>query len=222
MELAPIALTLRLASITTLLLLFLGTPIAWWLARTQRRIKVIVEACVALPLVLPPTVLGFYLLLALGPQGWVGSTWQNLTGAALTFTFSGLVIASMLYSLPFVVQPLQNTFGQVGDKLLETAACLRATRRDMFFSLVLPLSTRGYITAAVLVFAHTLGEFGIVLMVGGNIPGKTQVLSIVIYDHVESLDYATAHILSASLLAFSFVVLTVVYTLNRRSAVRAA
>ena len=202
---APVLLTLELASVTTVFLLLLGTPLAWWLTRTGSRWKPAVESLVALPLVLPPTVLGFYLLIVLGPQGLIGGPWRELTGSALTFSFSGLVVASVLYSLPFVVQPLHSAFAGVDYKFLEAAQCMRATRSDAFFSVVLPLAVRGYVTGAVLGFAHTLGEFGVVLMVGGNIPGKTQVLSISIYDHVES-----------GLMIFSFLVLLVVYTLNRR------
>jgi molybdate transport system permease protein len=221
MDWSPIRLTLQLATVTTVILLVVSTPLAWWLARTRAAAKPVIEAVVALPLVLPPTVLGFYLLLALGPQGWIGALWQQISGSALTFTFSALVIASVLYSLPFVVQPLQTAFAASGARYLEAAWCLRATPFDAFRSVALPLALRGYVTAAVLGFAHTLGEFGVVLMVGGNIPGKTQVLSIVIYDHVESLDYATAHALSAGMLAFSFVVLTIVYWMNRRAAASA-
>jgi molybdate transport system permease protein len=215
-DLTPVWLTLKLAAVTTALLLLVSTPVAWWLSHSRSRARTLVEAVVALPLVLPPTVLGFYLLLMLGPDGAIGSVWQGVTGSALTFTFSGLVVASMLYSLPFVVQPLQVAFDSVGKRPLEVAQTLRASRLQAFYSVILPLSARGYLTATVLGFAHTLGEFGVVLMVGGNIPGKTQVLSVVIYDHVESLDYATAHVLSAGLLAFSFIVLLVVYTVNRR------
>jgi molybdate transport system permease protein len=222
MDHAPIWLTLKLAALTTLLLLWVGTPLAWWLARTERRTKPLIEAIVALPLVLPPTVLGFYLLLALGPQGFVGSFWQQISGSALTFTFGGLLIASMLYSLPFVVQPLQNAFMAGGTRHLEVAWSLGVRPLAAFWRVALPLARRGYVTAAVLGFAHTLGEFGVVLMVGGNIPGKTQVLSIVIYDRVESLDYATAHALSAGLLIFSFAVLFAVYVMNRRHAPSAA
>lgn len=220
MDFTPLWLTLQLATTTTVVLIAIGTPLAWWLARTRTRAKPVIEALVALPLVLPPTVLGFYLLLAFGPHGWIGSGWQHISGSALSFTFSGLLIASVIYSLPFVVQPLQTAFTAVGRDVLEAAWCLRANRFDAFRTVVLPLAARGYLTAAILGFTHTLGEFGVVLMVGGNIPGQTQVLSIVIYDHVESLDYATAHTLSLGLLVFSFVVLTVVYALNRRAGLR--
>ncbi|HEY7884828.1 MAG TPA: molybdate ABC transporter permease subunit [Cellvibrionaceae bacterium] len=211
-DLQALWLTLRLAAITTLVLFVLGTPLAWWLARTRARSKRVVESLVALPLVLPPTVLGFYVLLMLGPQGPI----QTLGGPAFAFTFTGLVIGSVLYSLPFVVQPLQNAFTSVSDELLEAAASLRATRWDQFVSIVLPLSRRGFLTAATLGFAHTIGEFGVVLMIGGNIPGATQVVSIAIYDHVEAIDYGSAHTLSALLLILSFVMLLALYTLNGR------
>ena len=216
LDFAPLWLSLRLAAVTTLLLLLLGSPIAWWLAHSRSRWRTTVEAVVALPLVLPPTVLGFYLLLALGPHGLLGEPWQQLTGATLTFTFSGLVIASVLYSLPFVVQPLHNAFEAMGNKPLEAAWCLRASPCDSFLSVAIPQAARGYITAAVLGFTHTLGEFGVVLMVGGNIPGETQVISIAIYDQVETLNYTAAHLMSGLLLGFSFMVLLAVYTLNRR------
>lgn len=216
LDFAPLRLSLRLAAVTTLLLLLLGSPIAWWLAHSRSRWRTTVEAVVALPLVLPPTVLGFYLLLALGPHGLLGEPWQQLTGATLTFTFSGLVIASVLYSLPFVVQPLHNAFQAMGNTPLEAAWSLRASPFDSFLSIAVPQAARGYITAAVLGFTHTLGEFGVVLMVGGNIPGETQVISIAIYDQVETLNYTAAHLMSGLLLGFSFMVLLAVYTLNRR------
>ncbi len=216
LDLTPVWLTLKLAAVTTVILLIVSTPLSWWLAHTQKRWSAVVEAIVALPLVLPPTVLGFYLLLALGSNGVLGASWQALTGASLVFTFSGLVIASVLYSLPFVVQPLQNAFSAVGRAPLEAAWCLRASPLDAFFRVIVPLTRRGYITAAVLGFTHTMGEFGVVLMVGGSIPGETQVLSIAIYEHVEVLDYTTAHYLSAGLLLFTFVVLLMVYGFNRR------
>jgi len=212
----PIVLTLRLAGLTTVLLLLIATPIAWWLANTRARIRPGIEALTALPLVLPPTVLGFYLLILMSPQSTLGGTWLRLTGEALTFSFSGLVIASLIYSLPFAVQPLQAAFQSVGRGLMETAGTLGASRWDAFLTVALPLSRRGVLTAAVLSFAHTMGEFGVVLMVGGNIPGSTRVISIEIYSAVETLDYATAHLLSGGLLVFSFVVLTVVYRLNQR------
>lgn len=218
MDLTPVWISLRLAGVTTVILLVLATPLAWWLARTRSRLRAVVESTVALPLVLPPTVLGFYFLLALGPQGWIGGPWQTVTGSVLSFTFTGLVIASLFYSLPFVVQPLQNAFEAAGGRYLEAAWCLGASPLDAFLTVALPLAARSYVTAAVLAFAHTLGEFGVVLMVGGSIPGKTKVLSIAIYERVENLDYATAHYLSGGLLAFSFVVLLLVYTLNRGGA----
>jgi len=215
--LAPIWLTLKLAAVATLLLLIVATPLAWWLSRTRSRSKPFIEAVVALPLVLPPTVLGFYLLVLLGPHGPVGSIVDFFGGPRLVFTFAGLVVASVLYSLPFVVQPLQNAFEAIGTAPLEAAATLGATASDRFFSIVLPLARPGFITAATLGFAHTLGEFGVVLMIGGNIPGKTQVLSVAIYDHVEMMEYAKAHWLSAGLLLASFAVLLLVFLVNRRS-----
>lgn len=216
LDLGPVWLTLQLAAITVAVLLVIGTPVAWWLAHTRARFRTLVEAVVALPLVLPPTVLGFYMLIMLGPHGFIGGPWQDVTGAALSFTFTGLVIASTIYSLPFVIQPLHGAFEAVGHMPLEAAWSLRASKLDAFFSVASPLAIRGYLTAAVLGFAHTLGEFGVVLMVGGNIPGKTKVLSIAIYDHVEILEYTEAHVLSAGLLIFSFLVLLIVYTVNRR------
>lgn len=212
----PIWLSLKLAGLTVLILVVLGTPIAWWLSQTRSRSKVVVEAVVALPLVLPPTVLGFYLLILLGPNGWVGGPVQALTGSALSFSFAGLVFASTLYSLPFVVQPLHSAFESIGKAPMETAQSLGASRLDAFFSVICPLARRGYLTAVVLGFAHTLGEFGVVLMVGGNIPGKTKVISIEIYDRVEILEYTQAHVLSAGLLIFSFLVLVMVYSVNRK------
>jgi len=208
-------LTLRLAGVSTLILLFLGTPAAWWLARTESRAKTLVEAVVALPLVLPPTVLGFYLLVALGRDGPLGNLWQTLGGEPLAFTFTGLVFGSVVYTLPFVVQPLQNAFQAVHENLLEAAATLRAGPWDRFFSIALPLARPGFLTAATLGFAHTVGEFGVVLMIGGNIPGQTKVVSIAIYDHVQSLEYHEAHVLSAILLVFAFLVLFAVYAVNR-------
>ena len=213
--LAPVWLSIKLATVTTIILLLISTPVAWWLAHSRSKWAAIIEAIVALPLVLPPTVLGFYLLIVLGENGFLGNTWSQLTGSPLTFTFTGLVIASVIYSLPFVVQPLQTAFVSVGTKPLEVAWSLRASRLDTFFTVVLPMSARGYITAIVLGFTHTLGEFGVVLMVGGSIPGETQVLSIAIYEQVEILDYRSAHILSAGLLLFTFVVLLLVYAVNR-------
>jgi molybdate transport system permease protein len=209
-------LTLRLAFISTAVLLVLGTPLAWWLARTRSRSKPFVDALIALPLVLPPTVLGFYLLVALGPEGPIGGVLRQLGGQPPAFTFAGLVIGSVIYSLPFVVQPLQDTFARIGRRPLEVAATLGAGPVDRWWSVVLPLARPGYLTAAVLGFAHTLGEFGVVLMIGGNIPGRTQVVSIAIYDHVEALDYGAAHLLAGLLLALSFALLIVVYVTNRR------
>ena len=218
-DLAALSLTLRLAAVTTAILLVIGTPLAWWLARTRWRYKYLVDAVVALPLVLPPTVLGFYLLIALGSGGPVGGFMEAIGGRSLAFTFPGLVIGSIVYSLPFVVQPLHNAFSAIGDKPLEAAATLRAAPLDRFFSVVVPLARPGFLTAAVLGFAHTLGEFGVVLMIGGNIPGRTQVVSIAIYEHVEALDYAQAHWLSGGLLLLSFVLLIAVYALNGRFSV---
>lgn len=215
-DLTALAITLKLAGLSTLILLLLGTPLAWWLARTRWRFKFLLEAVVALPLVLPPTVLGFYLLVALGPHGPVGGVMEALGGRPLAFTFTGLVIGSVFYSMPFVVQPLQDAFTAVGRRPLEVAATLRAAPLDRFFTVALPLARAGFFTAAVLGFAHTLGEFGVVLMIGGNIPGETQVVSIAIYDHVEGLEYAHAHWLSAGLLLMSFLMLAAVYALNRR------
>ena len=211
---SAIRLTLELAAVTTLLLLFIGTPIAWWLARTRSAWKGAVGAVVALPSVLPPTVIGFYLLVAMGPEGPVGRLTQALGLGVLPFTFAGLVVASVFYSMPFVVQPIQNAFEAIGERPLETAATLRASPLDTFFSVVLPLARPGYLTASVLGFAHTVGEFGVVLMIGGNIPDKTRVVSVQIYDRVEALEYAQAHWLAAGMMAFSFVVLLLLYTLN--------
>lgn len=209
-------LTLKLASVSTLILLLIGTPIAWWLTRTRWRHKFLVEAVVALPLVLPPTVLGFYLLILLGPEGAIGGTLAALGFGALSFTFTGLVIGSVIYSLPFTVQPLQQAFTTMGSRPLEVAATLGAKPWDAFLTVALPLARRGYLTAAILSFAHTLGEFGVVLMIGGNIPGKTQVASMAVYNHVEALEYTQAHWLSAVLLVISFALLLGVYALNRR------
>ena len=216
-DLGAVWLTLRLASVTTVLLLLLGMPLAWWLARTRSRWRAAVGAVVALPIVLPPTVLGFYLLVAMGPKGPLGQLTQSLGLGLLPFTFAGLVVASVLYSMPFAVQPLQQAFEAIGDGPLEAAATLRAGPWDRFFTVVLPLARPGVITAAVLAFAHTVGEFGVVLMIGGNIPDKTRVISVQIYDHVEALEYAQAHSLAAGMLVFSFVVLLALYTLNPRA-----
>lgn len=219
-DLAPLWLSVQLAAATTALLLVLGTPLAWWLATTRARARPYIEAVTALPLVLPPTVLGFYFLILLSPNSTLGGLWREATGGTLTFSFTGLVLASAVYSLPFMVQPLQSGFEAVGRGPMEAAASLRAGRLDAFFNVAVPLSKRGFITGIVLSFAHTIGEFGVVLMVGGNIPGQTRVISIAIYEQVEVLDYAQAHALSAILLVFSFMVLLLVYTVNRRAAVR--
>ena len=215
-DLTALFVTLKLASVSTLVLLIIGTPLAWWLSRSQWRFKYIIEAIIALPLILPPTVLGFYLLISLGPNGPIGGLVDMLGGAPLAFTFTGLVIGSVFYSMPFVVQPLQNAFTAFGQRPLEVAATLRASPLDRFFTIAVPMAKPGFITASVLGFAHTLGEFGVVLMIGGNIPGSTQVASIAIYDHVEALEYGQAHWLAASLLLFSFLLLIIVYGTNRR------
>jgi len=215
-DIAAIYLTLRIATVTTLLLLLLGTPIALWLARTTSRFKGPVAALVALPLILPPSVLGFYLLLAMGPQGPIGQLSSELGLGSLAFTFWGLVLASACYSLPFVVQPIQNAIEGLGQRPLEVAATLGASPWDSFFTVLLPLAKPGFITAAVLGFAHTVGEFGVVLMVGGNIPEVTQVISVQIYEHVEAMAYTQAHWLAGAMLVFSFVVLSLVYSLNRK------
>lgn len=212
----PILLTLKLASLTTLILLLLGTPLAWWLARSRAWWKEAVATVVALPLVLPPTVLGFYLLMLLGPNGpggWLASSWG---GRSLAFTFEGLVIGSVLYSMPFVVQPIRNAFESFGDRPLEAAATLRASPLDRFFTVAVPLARRGFLTGAVLGFAHTMGEFGVVLMIGGNIPDKTRVLSVAILDYVETLQWAEAHWLSGGMLVFSFAVILTMMVLEKR------
>lgn len=209
-------LTLELAGLTTALLLLLGTPLAWWLAHTRSRFKGLVSSVVALPLVLPPTVIGYYLLVALGPQGWVGQATQALGLGRLPFSFEGLVLASVLYSLPFVVQPLQQAFEAVGPRLLEAAATLRAGPLDRFLTVALPLARPGYLTAGVLGFAHTVGEFGVVLMIGGSIPGQTRVLSVAIYEHVEGMDYAAADRLALGMVLFSLAVLMLLYWVNHR------
>jgi molybdate transport system permease protein len=213
-NLAAIWLTLRLAAVTTALLLLIGTPIAWWLARTRSRWKGPVGAVVALPIVLPPTVIGFYLLLLMGPNGPVGQLTQWAGIGLLPFTFWGLVVASVFYSMPFVVQPIQNAFEALGERPLEVAATLRASPLDAFFTVAVPLARPGFLTAAILGFAHTVGEFGVVLMIGGNIPGRTRVVSVQIYDHVEALEYGQAHWLAGIMVAFSFLVLLALYTLN--------
>jgi molybdate transport system permease protein len=211
---SAIRLTLELACIVTLLLLLVGTPIAWWLATTRSRLRNAVGAVVALPIVLPPTVLGFYLLIVMGPDGPVGMLTRSLGLGGLPFTFAGLVVASVFYSLPFVVQPIQNAFMAMGPRPLEVAASLRASPWDSFIHVALPLARPGFLTAAVLGFAHTVGEFGVVLMIGGNIPGKTQVLSVQIYNHVEAIEYGQAHGLAAGLVVFSFLVLLLLYSVG--------
>lgn len=215
-DMATIWLTLKLATTVTLLLLIFATPVAWWLARTKSWFKGPLSAIVALPLVLPPTVLGFYLLLAMGPNGAIGQLTQTLGLGTLPFTFWGLVVASMVYSMPFVVQPIQNAIEAIGNRPLEAAATLGAGPLDRFFTVVLPLAKPGFMTAAILGFAHTVGEFGIVLMIGGSIPGETRVVSVQIYDHVEALEYAQAHALSGVMIVFSFVVLLALYTFQRK------
>jgi len=220
-DMAAIWLTIKLASTVTLLLLIIGTPIAWWLARTSSRWKGPIAAVVALPLVLPPTVIGFYLLIAMGPNGAVGQFTQSLGLGTLPFTFWGLVIASIFYSMPFVIQPIQNAIESLGERPLEVAATLRAGPWDTFFNVVLPLAKPGFITAAILGFAHTVGEFGVVLMIGGNIPGETQVVSVQIYEHVEAMEYGQAHALSALMIIFSFIVLLALYGFQRKGKVHA-
>ena len=212
----PVWLTLKLAGTTTLLLLIIGTPIAWWLARTRAWYKQALSAVVALPLVLPPTVLGFYLLILMAPDGPVGRLTQSFGLGTLPFTFEGLVVASVIYSLPFTVQPLQNAFEALGPRPMEVAATLRASPWDRFMTVAIPLARPGFLTAAVLSFAHTVGEFGVVLMIGGSIPGETRVLSVAIYDHVETLEYDQAHLLAGGMLTFSFLVLMALYLLNGR------
>jgi len=216
LDLGPVWLSIQLASVTVIVLLIIATPLAWWLAFTRSRARAPVEAVVALPLVLPPTVLGFYLLILLGPAGTLGSLWVTLTDTTLTFSFTGLVVASVLYSFPFAVQPIQSAFEGIGKAPLEAAATLGATPWQTFWRVASPLALRGYISAIVLGFAHTIGEFGVVLMVGGNIPGSTKVVSIAVYEHVETVSYEQAHILSAGLLMFSFLVLLAVFIVNRR------
>lgn len=213
-DLGAIWLTLKLATIVTVLLLVVGTPIAWWLARTRSPLKGVVGAIVALPLVLPPTVLGFYLLLTMGPNGPIGQFTQAIGIGLLPFTFPGLVIASVFYSLPFVVQPIQNAFEAIGERPLEVAATLRASPWDAFWSVAMPLAKPGFLSGAILGFAHTVGEFGIVLMIGGNIPEKTRVVSVQIYDHVDALEYTQAHWLAGGMVIFSFLVLLALYTFN--------
>ena len=217
-DLTAILLTVRLALVTTVLLLLIATPIAWWLARGRSNLRTVIGAIVTLPLVLPPAVIGFYLLVLLGPEGPLGKLTQQLGLGLLPFTFSGLVVASVIYSMPFVVQPIQQAFAAMGERPMEAAATLRASPLNAFLTVALPLARPGFITAAVLGFAHTVGEFGVVLMIGGNIPGKTQVLSMAIYNHVEALEYQSAHWLAGGMLCFSFVVLLLLYSRgwNRR------
>jgi len=215
-DLSALLVTIKLASITTVILILVGTPIAWWLSQTRFKFKAVIEAIIALPLILPPTVLGFYLLMTLGTNGPIGNFLESLGGSSIAFTFTGLVVGSVIYSLPFVVQPLQNSFGSIGKQPMEVAATLGASKLDRFFTVAVPLARSGFITASVLGFAHTVGEFGVVLMIGGNIPGETGVLSIAIYDHVEAMEYGQAHILAGGLLVLSFIMLLVVYTFNRR------
>jgi len=215
-DLSALWLTLQLALITTIVLLIIGTPTAWWLAQTRSRLKPVFEAFIALPLVLPPTVLGFYLLIAMSPNSWLGGFWVSVTGDTLSFSFAGLVIGSVIYSLPFMIQPLQTAFEGPVKQAMRTAASLRASPLDAFFSVAVPMSVRGFVTAIVLSFAHTLGEFGVVLMVGGNVPERTRTISIEIYEHVETLNYGDAHALSAILLVVSFLTLLSVFMFNKR------
>ncbi len=212
----PVWLTLKLAAVTTLILLVAGTPLAWWLAKSRNWWRDLIGSLVALPLVLPPTVLGFYLLLLLGPAGPIGRLTQGLGWGTLAFTFPGLVVGSVLYSLPFVVQPIRNAFEALGERPLEVAATLRASPVQRFFDVALPLARSGFLTGAVLGFAHTVGEFGVVLMIGGNIPGETKVLSVAIYDHVEALEWGQAHWLAGGMLLFSFVVIFAMYRMEKR------
>lgn len=215
-DISALLVTIKLASVTTAILILIGTPIAWWLSQTRFKFKAVIEAIIALPLILPPTVLGFYLLMTLGTNGPLGNLLESLGGSSIAFTFTGLVVGSVIYSLPFVVQPLQNAFSSVGKQAMEVAATLGASKLDRFFTVAVPLARSGFITATVLGFAHTVGEFGVVLMIGGNIPGETGVLSIAIYDHVESMEYAQAHLLAGGLLVLSFIMLLIVYVFNRR------
>ena len=215
-DFGPIWLTFQLAAVTTAVLLLIGTPLAWWLAITSRWIKPFVEALTAMPLVLPPTVLGFYFLILFSESSPIGAFWVSITGETLTFSFSGLVIASVIYSLPFMVQPLQTAFENMGKDSIEAAATLGSSPLDTFWHVVIPLSSRGFISGCVLSFAHTVGEFGVVLLIGGSIPNETKVVSIAIYEHVETLRYSDAHVLSALMIGFSFLVLLIVYLNNRR------
>ncbi len=215
-DLLSLWITLKLASMTTFFLILFGTPLAWWLARSKGLLKHLIEPLVALPIVLPPTVVGFYLLIAFSPDSLPGELWQTATGSTLAFSFSGLVIGSIIYSLPFYVQPLQIAFSSLQEELLEAAATLGAGPWDRFFNLAVPLCRRGFMIAICLAFAHTIGEFGIVLMIGGNIPDETRVLSIALFDHVEALDYGRAHVLAGGLLAFSFLLLMALYSVDRQ------
>ena len=219
-ELAAIWLTLKLSLVTTLVLLVIGLPFAWWLSNKSGTLRTVLETLTSLPLVMPPTVIGFYLLVIMSPDTFLGGLWLDLTGDTLTFSFAGLVVASIIYSLPFMIQPLLNAFESVDPKLKEAAADLGASATEIFRYLILPLSKRGIITGGILTFAHTVGEFGIVLMVGGNIPGETRVISIALYEKVEILNYAEAHILSVALLTFSFLVLFITYSLNKMPLMR--
>jgi len=212
--------TLQMAFVSTVILMIIGTPLAWALAKMKSRLKVLIEAIVALPLVLPPTVLGFYLLIAFSPQSLPGQIWQQVTGQQLAFSFSAIVIGSIIYSLPFVVQPLQKSFEQLGDDLLEAGSVLNAGPIDRFFNIILPMTKASFITAASLAFAHTVGEFGVVLMIGGNIPGETRVLSMALFDHVEAFNYQQAHILAASLMISALILLSIIYLLNRQPSAR--
>ena len=215
-DLVSLWITVKLAAVTTIMLIILGTPLAWWLSQSRSLLRNFIEPVIALPIVLPPTVVGFYLLIVFSPDSLPGSLWQTVTGTTLAFSFSGLVIGSIIYSLPFYVQPLQVAFNNIRPELIEAAATLGAGARDRFFSLVVPLSRRGFVIAICLTFAHTVGEFGIVLMIGGNLPDETRVLSIALFDHVESLDYGRAHALAGGLLAFSFITLLALYAIDRR------
>ena len=215
LDISAIIVTIKLALISTAILIVIGTPLAWWLSQTRVKFKVVFEAIIALPLILPPTVLGFYLLITLGQNGPIGRLLESFGGSSIAFTFSGLVVGSVIYSLPFVVQPLQNSFASIGKQPMEVAATLGASKLDRFFTVAIPLARSGFITAAVLGFAHTVGEFGVVLMIGGNIPGETGVLSIAIYDHVEAMEYGQAHLLAGGLLITSFLMLIFVYLFNR-------
>jgi molybdate transport system permease protein len=219
LDFSAIIVTIKLAIVSTSILILIGTPIAWWLSQTKFKFKAVFEAIIALPLILPPTVLGFYLLITLGSNGPIGKLLESFGGSSIAFTFTGLVVGSVIYSMPFVVQPLQNSFSSVGIKPLEVAATLGSSKIDRFFSVAVPLSRSGFITAAVLGFAHTVGEFGVVLMIGGNIPGETGVVSIAIYDHVEAMEYGQAHWLAGGLLATSFLMLLFVYIINRHFSV---